>query len=157
MKVGPGMGLPQTPDKALSYYGVKRQDTGELYLYRCLRRPNSDETIQFLRWMVSGAALEGKKLVIVVWDNASWHVARQVKGWLRLYNQRARHEGRPRLVLWSLPKRSPWLNPIEPHWLHSKKRICEPTDQDLSPHELQRRLFSALKARFIAALSHHLS
>lgn len=151
------MELPQTPDKALSYYGVKRHDIGALYLYRCLARPNSDETIQFLRWIVLGATLEGKQLVIVVWDNASWHVGKKVKRWIRRYNQQAKRERKVRLLVWHLPKRSPWLNPIEPHWMHGKQRICEPSEQELLPHELQRRLFVSLNAKFIAALPHRLS
>jgi transposase len=149
------MVLPRTPDKALSYYGVKRHDTGHLYLYPCFHRPNRDETLQFLRWIVLGAAIERKKVVIVVWDNASWHVARKVKHWIRRYNHDAKRTGKPRLLVWGLPTRSPWLNPIEPHWLHAKKRICEPTGDDLSPHQLQHHLFHALKAQFIAALPQH--
>lgn len=147
------MMLPRAPDKALSYYGVKRHDTGELYLYPCWRRPNSDETLQFLHWLVLGATALHRKVVLVIWDNASWHVGRKVKRWIRRYNLNARLTGRPRLLVWALPKRSPWLNPIEPHWLHAKKRICEPSNVDLSPHQLRQRVFQALDARFVATLS----
>lgn len=150
------MVLPRTPAKALSYYGVKRHDTGKVYLYPCWSRPNSDETLRFLHFIVLGAAVERKKLVIVIWDNASWHTGRKVKRWIRCYNHTAKRMGKPRLVVWHLPKRSPWLNPIEPHWLHAKKRICEPSDKDLSPRQLQRRLFLALDAKFISALPHGL-
>jgi hypothetical protein len=59
--------------------------------------------------------------------------------------------------VWALPKRSPWLNPIEPHWLHAKKRVCQPADVDLTPHQLQQRVFRALNAQFIASLSHYVS
>jgi transposase len=154
MRLQQRMVLPRTPDKALSYYGIKRHDTGQIYLYPCWQRPNSDETLQFLRWIVCGAALLGKKVVIVIWDNASWHVARKVKRWIRRYNQQAKGQPqKPRLIVWSLPKRSPWLNPIEPHWLHAKKRIFEPSTADLSPHRLRQRVFQALNAKFIASLS----
>ena len=151
------MVLPRTPDKALSYYGIKRHDTGQVYLYPCWRRPNSDETIQFLLWIVLGATALGKKVVIVIWDNASWHVARKVKRWIRRYNQQAKAAGQPHLIVWTLPKRSPWLNPIEPHWLHAKKRVFEPSSADLSPHELRQRIFQALDAKFIASLSQPVS
>lgn len=151
------MVLPRTPDKALSYYGVKRHDSGRVYLYPCWQRPNSDETIQFLHWIVVGAALSGKKVVVLIWDNARWHTSRTVKRWIRRYNQEAKLLGKPRLIVWALPKRSPWLNPIEPHWLHAKKRVCEPTDVDLTPHQLQQRVFRALNAHFIASLSHYVS
>jgi transposase len=147
------MVLPNTPEKALSYYGVKRHDTGRIFLYPCWRRPNSDETIQFLQWIVLEAARALKKAVLVIWDNASWHKGRKVRQWLRRYNRQAKAEGKPRLLVWALPKRSPWLNPIEPHWLHAKKRVCEPSANELTPRQLQHRVFHALNARFIASLS----
>ena len=31
-----------------------------------------------------------------------------------------------RLLAFLLPKKSPWLNPIEPLWLHAKRKIVEP-------------------------------
>ena len=147
------MVLPRTPDKALSYYGVKRHGGGQVYLYPCLRRPHSDETIQFLHWIVLNAALLHKRVVIVVWDNASWHLSRKVNRWIRHYNQQAKVQGKPRLIVCPLPKRSPWLNPIEPHWLHTKRKICQPSDADLSPHRLHQRVFAVLNARFVAFLS----
>ena len=151
------MMLPRTPDKALSYYGVKRHDTGEVYLYPCGQRPNSDETLQFLQWIMHGAAALRRKIVLLIWDNASWHVARKVKRWIRRYNLGAKRTGQPRLLVWALPKRSPWLNPIEPHWMHAKKRVCQPSNDDLSPHQLRQRIFQALKAKFIATLSQPVS
>ena len=145
--------LPQTPDKALSYYGVKRHDTGQVFLYPCWQRPNSDETVQFLHWIVIEAARAGIQVVLLIWDNASWHRGRKVKRWIRRYNQQAKQQAKPRLLVCALPKRSPWLNPIEPHWLHAKKRVCEPSTADLTRHQLQHRVFRALDARFIASLS----
>lgn len=78
--------LPR-PDKVLSYYGVKCHDSGRLYLYPCWQRPNSDETIQFLHWIVLVAALSDKKVVVLSWDNARWHTSRKVQHWIRRYNQ----------------------------------------------------------------------
>lgn len=151
------MVLPRTPDKALSYYGVKRHDTGQLYLYPCWQRPNSDETIQLLQWVTLGARALRKRVVVLIWDNASWHRGRKVARWIRAYNRNAKRLGLPRLLVWSLPKRSPWLNPIEPHWMHAKKRVCEPSAQDLPKHQLQRRVFLALNAKSVAALSQPVS
>jgi len=34
-----------------------------------------------------------------------------------------------------LPKKSPWLNAIEPKWVHSKRKVVEP-DGLLDAHEL---------------------
>jgi hypothetical protein len=157
LRLSQRMMLPPAPDKALSYYGVKRHDTGEVYLYPCWQRPNSDETIQFLQWIVLGAAARHRKVVLLIWDNASWHVGRKVKRWIRRYNLDAKRAGKSRLLVWALPKRSPWLNPIEPHWIHAKKRICQPANDDLSPHQLRLRFFQALKAQFIASLAQPVS
>ena len=99
------------------------------------------------------AAAVRRKIVLGIWDNASWHLARKVKHWIRRYNRQAKRNGHPRLLVWALPKRSPWLNPIEPHWMHAPKPICEPSNTDLSPHRLRPRIFQALKAKFIAALA----
>lgn len=38
-----------------------------------------------------------------------------------------------------LTVKSPWLNPIEPRWVHAKRGVCEP-DGELTPTILQRRL-----------------
>jgi hypothetical protein len=39
MRLEQRMVLPRTADKALSYYRIKRHDTGQIYLYPCWRRP----------------------------------------------------------------------------------------------------------------------
>jgi hypothetical protein len=38
-----------------------------------------------------------------------------------------------------LPSRSPWLNAIEPKWVHGKRAVVEPT-RKLTAAELQQRL-----------------
>jgi hypothetical protein len=38
-----------------------------------------------------------------------------------------------------VPKKSPWLNPIEPMWIHSKCKAVEP-DRKLSADELANRI-----------------
>ncbi len=44
-----------------------------------------------------------------------------------------------RLLPCPLPIKSPWLNPIEPKWLHSKKRVVEAA-RILSTDELAERV-----------------
>ena len=41
-----------------------------------------------------------------------------------------------------LPTKSPWLTPIEPQWLHGKRRVAEPA-RLLSADELLRRVCAA--------------
>jgi hypothetical protein len=41
-----------------------------------------------------------------------------------------------------LPVKSPWLNPIEPEWVHTKRKIVEP-DRLRSARELAHRVCAA--------------
>ncbi|GAB4310385.1 MAG: hypothetical protein Kow00117_03840 [Phototrophicales bacterium] len=63
---------------------------------------------------------------------------------VRLLRQ-AKQVGEVRLLVHWVPKRSPWLNPIEPYWGHVKRRVCEPSGE-LSVAELRRRI----RAQFVA-------
>jgi len=44
-----------------------------------------------------------------------------------------------RLLVCPLPVKSPWLNPIEPKWLHGKRKVLEP-DRLLSAADLVERV-----------------
>jgi hypothetical protein len=41
-----------------------------------------------------------------------------------------------------LPKKSPWLNAMEPKWIHGKRKVVEP-DGLLGAYELAERVCSA--------------
>jgi len=56
-----------------------------------------------------------------------------------MYNQVAKQNGDVRLLTCLLPIKSPWLNPMEPHWLHAKRKVAE-FDGDLSVNVLKDRL-----------------
>ena len=43
------------------------------------------------------------------------------------------------MVVCPLPIKSPWLNRIEPKWVHGKRAIAEP-DRKLQVDELQHRI-----------------
>jgi len=128
------------PDpKALACYGLMRADTGKLSLRFVEGRPVSAITIAFLQWLSEQLQAEGKKALLLIWDNASWHVSQMVRDWLRQHNREAKREGKVRILLCQLPTRSPWLNRIEPHWMHGKKAIVEPT-RKLTAAELKTRV-----------------
>jgi hypothetical protein len=44
-----------------------------------------------------------------------------------------------RILICCLPIKSPWLNPIEPKWVHGKRRVVEP-DRTLTAQELADRI-----------------
>ncbi len=123
------------PDpKALASYGLLVRgwdDAGKRDERMLLRfvdgRPVSGVTTQFLDWCCDRLAAQGKSAWLLVWDNASWHLSKQVQGWIREHNRAVkRGEARMRIVVCFLPSKSPWLNPIEPKWRHGKRWIIEP-------------------------------
>jgi hypothetical protein len=129
------------PDsKALSCYGLLRQDTGGMLLRFVQGRPVSQVTEDFLAWVCDRLAAEGKTALLLVWDNASWHISQRVRAWIKDYNRRTKVDGGVRIVACPLPVKSPWLNPIEPKWAHGKKAVVEP-DRLLTAQEVKDRVF----------------
>jgi len=112
--------------KALCCYGLLRGDTGGMLLRFVQGRPVSQVTEDFLSWACDRLAAEGKTALLLVWDNASWHISRRVRAWIKAHNQRVKTRGGTRIVACRLPIKSPWLNPIEPKWAHGKRAIVEP-------------------------------
>jgi hypothetical protein len=91
-------------------------------------RPVSAVTEAYLEWVSQELFQAGKQALLLVWDNASWHDIQPVCTWLWEHNRevkRGEQEGVRIVVCW-LPKRSPWLNPIGPKWLHGKRAMAEP-------------------------------
>jgi hypothetical protein len=133
------------PDpKALACYGllVRHQPlVPEQMLLRFVDgRPVSAVTIDFLAWCSTRLAAQGVSALVVIWDNASWHKSQAVRAWLRQHNRRIKHTGQGvRIVAWRLPTQSPWLNPIEPKWVHGKRAVSEP-GRLLSAAELEARV-----------------
>ena len=128
------------PDpKALSCYGLLRADTGGMLLRFVDGRPVSQVTEDFLAWLCQRLGAEGKKALLMVWDNASWHISQRVRTWIREHNRQAKREGGVRIVACRLPVKAPWLNPIEPKWAHGKKAIVEP-ERLLSGRDVETRV-----------------
>jgi transposase len=136
------------PDpKALACYGLlvrcwasPTERSEQMWLRFVDGRPLSAVTIDFLAWCADKAASQGKRAVLLVWDNASWHDSRKVRDWLRQHNRQVKRTGEGvRLIACFLPSKSPWLNPIEPKWLSGKKRVVEPA-RLLSAAELEERV-----------------
>ena len=76
------------PDpKALCCYGLLRDDTRKVMLRFVDGRPVSSVTISYLQWVCERLSAEGKRVLVMVWDNASWHVSREVRAWLREHNR----------------------------------------------------------------------
>ena len=133
--------VPRTdPDpKALCCYGLLRGDTGGMLLRFVHGRPVSQVTEDFLAWVCDRLAADGKTALLLVWDNASWHISQRVRGGIKAHNRRAKAEGGVRILPCRLPVKAPWLNPIEPKWQHGKKAIVEP-ERLLTAREVKERV-----------------
>ena len=82
--------------------------------------------------------------LVLVWDNAPWHVSEEAARWIGEHNREVKkgHKEGVRIISCLLPKKSPWLNPIEPKWMHGKRRVAEAGGL-LKADELAERVCSA--------------
>jgi transposase len=151
------------PDpKALACYGLLVRSTTEAgaaqeqtWLRFIDGRPVSASTTAVLAWWCAKLQAAGKEALLLVWDNAPWHVSRAVRTWIRAHNQRVKWSGRGvRIICCPLPIKSPWLNPIEPKWAHGKRRVVEPA-RLLSADELIDRVYAAFGSTPAAPLHIH--
>jgi transposase len=105
-------------------------------------RPLSAVTSAFLAWCSARLAAQGFTALLLIWDNASWHRSHAVRHWIGQHNRQVKRGGAGvRLVVCPLPSKSPWVNPIEPTWLHGKRVISE-ADRLLSAAELEARVYA---------------
>ncbi len=65
--------------KALCCYGLLRTDTAQVSLRFVAGRPVSAVTCEFLLWACEHLDAEGKRALLLVWDNASWHISQAVR------------------------------------------------------------------------------
>ena len=70
--------------------------------------------------------------------NSGQPVSARVRAWIKAHNRRVKREGGVRIVTCRLPSKSPWLNPIEPKWMHGKRAIVEP-ERMLTAREVELR------------------
>jgi transposase len=105
-------------------------------------RPVSAVTTQHLNWCCAKLDNLGKKALIMIWHNASWHISKEVRTWLQTHHHTLKQQGKGvRIVAFYLPSKSPWLNRIEPHWVHGKRNLVEP-NRLLTAQELAERICS---------------
>ena len=108
--------------KAISCYGLYLPRLDGMWIRFVDGRPVSSVTTQFLSWCCEELEKLGKKVLLLIWDNASWHVSKEVRRWLGKHNRKVKNSGGEagvRILSCLLPKQSPWLNAIEPKWVHA--------------------------------------
>jgi transposase len=130
--------------KALACYGLllrhRNAQADQMLLRFVDGRPVSAVTIDFLTACCEQLATQGITALVLIWDNASWHKSQAVRTWIRSHNQTVKQTGQGvRILPCLLPSKSPWLNPIEPKWVHGKRKVSE-ADRILSADELEVRV-----------------
>jgi transposase len=138
--------------KAIACYGLLRGDTQKLWLRFVEGRPISAMTTGFLSWVLEKLYQEGKKALLLVWDNATWHLSKEVRSWISKHNREVRKQGGVRLLVCQLPSKSPWLNRIEVHWVHGKRAVVEPR-RKLTVSELMSRICDYYDCEQLSCLS----
>ena len=124
----------------LRYQGDQGQFEEQIQLRFIQGQPVSLATLAFLKWSCEKIRELGKKTLLLIWDNATWHRSQAVEQWIGDHNQQIK-EGQKgvRIIKCALPSKSPWLNPIEPHWIHAKRQVIE-KDKLLTCEELVDRV-----------------
>lgn len=147
--------------KALCCYGLLRDDTEQMLLRFVDGRPVSHVSTAYLQWVCERLGLEGKRVLVLIWDNAPWHVSEQVLNWIRGHNREVLAGWRVdtpgvQIIPCLLPTKSPWLNNIEPKWIHGKRAVAEPNSK-LPTQELARRICDYFGSDHHEHLKHNVS
>ena len=138
--------------KALAGYGLWLPAREQMLLRFVAGRPVSAVTCAFLAWVTARLAADRVRVLVLIWDNASWPISREVRGWIKAHNRRVKAEGGCRLLVCRLPRKSPWLNPIEPKWAHGQRAVVEPA-RKLGATELKQRLCDHYRCQLLQPLA----
>ena len=76
--------------KAISCYGLYLPEMDQTWLRFVDGRPLSSITTRFLEWSFEKLEGVGKKVLLLIWDNASWHVSKEVRRWIGRHNRRTK-------------------------------------------------------------------
>jgi hypothetical protein len=95
---------------------------------------------EVLAWCSARLAAQGVTALRLIWDQASWHRRHAVRRGLRPHHQQVKRGAfGVRLLVCPLPSKRPWLNPLEPTWVHGQRAVSEP-DRRLHADEREARV-----------------
>jgi hypothetical protein len=112
----------------------KGQETFNAYLgldvkeqrlaWRYTEHTNQGETRAFLEERLLAHARQGQRVLVFPWDPATWHLAHDLRGWIRAHNQQVQRTGTGvKLVPVELPKGAFWLNRVDAIIRQTKGRV----------------------------------
>lgn len=79
--------------KTVSCYGLYLPELDDTWLRFVDGRPVSSITTRFLSWCCERLEAAGKRVLLLIWDNASWHISREVRQWLGRHNREVKESG----------------------------------------------------------------
>jgi hypothetical protein len=133
--------------QALACYGLLVRpgplQADQMGLRFVVGRPVSAVTIALLAWCSARLAAQGCTALLLIWDHASWPRRHAGRHWRRQHHRQGQQGAvGVRVVVCQVPRKSPWLNPIEPQWVHGKRAVSE-ADQRRSADELAMRVYAS--------------
>ncbi len=138
--------------KAIACYGLYVPALHQMLVRFVQGRPVSAVTCALLAWLLTTFAVQGKRALFLIWDNAAWHRSQAVRDWIKTHNRKVKAEGGCRLIICHLPSKSPWLNAIEPKWVHGKRAAAE-SERLLPMSELMQRVCAYYQCELIDPLT----
>jgi hypothetical protein len=112
----------------------------ERLAWRYTEKTNRWQTAIFLNERLQWHERRGHRCLVVIWDNASWHVAKVLRHWFREHNRAVDRQGfGTKIVPVTTPVHAFWLNEVETHIGHAKGKVL-PCRQFESPTEQQAAL-----------------
>lgn len=84
---------------------------------------NQDETWEFVQGMIRRYSAQGIRYLVILWDNAPWHIAARLRQRLAEHNARSKQEQGLRVRAFFLPTQSPWLMPLEAVFGQAKRAV----------------------------------
>ncbi|MCS3645429.1 transposase [Salinibacter ruber] len=108
--------VPEENDD-FTLYGTLDLTSGQTYI-EAFEKGRSDCATQYLESLLEETA--GK--VLLIWDQATWHMSGQVAEWL---------DGADRIETCLLPVRSPEANPMEDLWRELKEQVAACLERSL--------------------------
>jgi DDE superfamily endonuclease len=84
---------------------------------------NQQETWRHLKGVIRRSAAGGLRSLVLLGDNAPWHVAQRLRRRVARYNRWAKRHGTLRVLLSFLPKQAPWVMPLEAVFGQTKRAV----------------------------------
>ena len=80
-----GLCVPPEKEGRLSCFSSRQKATVSIHT-------QGPVTTDFLELLCKQVQVQGKRVLLLIWDNASWHAGKQIKTWLREHNQAVQKE-----------------------------------------------------------------